>query len=186
MKDNTSNDPSACVTLELLSDYRIMLRHVFNDRLQSYLLPDKIQELANRFNQDGKLQGVIIEDKASGTTAIQTIRATAQPWLAEMIREFEPRGTKEYRGRQASVWCSRDCILFPWPHEDAPWLFDFADPQAGQLFRFPRTLHDDMVDAFSMGIIYTEHLISQGWQAREGWFASEKNEFEPVYDMEAV
>jgi hypothetical protein len=173
LKDGDSNDPSACVTLELFADYRMAVRHVFNDRLQSYLLPDKILELAQRFNHDGKLQAVIIEDKASGTTAIQTVRATAPAWLAEIIKEFEPRGTKEYRARQASVWCSRDCVLLPLPHEDTAWLYDFADPQAGQLFRFPKAVHDDMVDAFSMGIIYTEHLLATGWQAREGLVQTE-------------
>ena len=40
-------------------------------------------------------------------------------------------------------------------------------------FRFPKAVHDDMVDAFSMGIIYTEHLLSTGWQAREGLVQSE-------------
>lgn len=168
LKDETSNDPSACVTFELWPDYRIAVRHVFNGRLQSAFLPDKIQEFATRFNQDGKLQAVVIEDKASGTTAIQTLRATSPAWLATIIQEFEPRGTKEYRARQAAIWCARDAVLLPWPNEDAPWLYEFADPQAGQLFRFPKAAHDDMVDAFSMGIIFTEHLVSLGWQAREG------------------
>ena len=93
--------------------------------------------------------------------------------LATIIQEFQPHGTKEYRARQAAIWCARDCILMPHPSEAAPWLYNFADPQAGQLFRFPKAAHDDMVDAFSMGIIYTEHLLSMGWQAREGLVQSE-------------
>lgn len=173
LKDDTSNDPSACMTFELWPDYRIAVRFVFNERLQSAFLPDKIREFAERWNYDGKLQAVVIEDKSSGTTAIQTLRATAPEWLATIIQEFQPHGTKEYRGRQAAIWCARDCILLPHPSEAAPWLYNFADPQAGQLFRFPKAAHDDMVDAFSMGIIYTEHLLSMGWQAREGLVQSE-------------
>lgn len=168
LKDETTNDPSACLTFELWPDYRLAVRHVLNERIQSAFLPNKIHEMAMRFNADGKLRAIIVEDKASGTTAIQTVRATAPPWLAEMIQEFQPKGTKEYRARQAAIWCARDGILLPWPADGCPWLYEFADEQAGQIFRFPKAAHDDMVDAFSMGIIYLENLLAQGWQAREG------------------
>lgn len=172
LKDASSNDPSACVELELWPDYRAAVRFVFNERLQGAFLPDKIREFAERGNRDGKLQAVVIEDKNSGTTSIQTLRATAPPWLANMIQAFEPTGTKEYRARKAAIWCARDCVLLPYPAEAAAWLYDFADQQAGQLFRFPKAAHDDMVDAFSMGIIFVEHLLSQGWQTREGLLVS--------------
>lgn len=172
-KDETSNDPSACLEFELWPDYRLAVRFVFNERIQGAFLPDKIREFAERANRSGKLQAVVIEDKASGTTSIQTLRATAPPWLANIIQAFEPTGTKEYRARKAAIWCARDCVLLPHPSESVPWLYDFADPQAGQLFRFPKAAHDDMVDAFSMGIIYVEHLLSMGWQAREGLQAYE-------------
>lgn len=168
LKDEAANDYSACLTLELWPDYRLAVRHVFNERIQSAFLPEKMQEMAQRWNADGKLRGVVIEDKGSGTTAIQTLRATAPGWLAEMVQAFQPTGTKEYRARQAAIWCARGCVLLPWPEEDAPWLYAFADDLAGQLFRFPAAAHDDMVDTLTMGVIYLEHLLAQGWQARGG------------------
>ncbi len=168
LKDAASNDFAACVTIDLWPDYRIAVRHILNERIQSAFLPTRIREQAERFNADGKLQGVIVEDKTSGTTAIQTVRATAPAWLAEIIQEFIPTGTKEYRARQAAIWCARDCVLFPYPDEDAPWLYEFADDLVGQLFRFPKAAHDDMVDGFDMGVIFLEHLVAEGWQAREG------------------
>lgn len=165
-KDKEANDPSACTTFELLADYRAMIRHVWQDKIASNLLPNEIETLATRWNYDGRLRGVIVEDKGSGTTAIQTLRASAPTWLADLIFEFMPHGSKEYRAKQAAIWCGRDCILFPYVSSDVPWLFDFADQQYGQLFRFPAAAHDDMVDTFTMGIIYLENLLAEGWRAR--------------------
>lgn len=168
LKDAASNDFAACLTLELWPDYRLAVREVFNERVQSAFLPDKIREWAQRYNFDGKLRAVVVEDKGGGTTAIQTLRATAPAWLAEIIQEFTPTGTKEYRARQAAIWCARDCVLLPYPDEELTWLYAFADPLVGQLFQFPKAAHDDMVDTLSMGVIYLEHVIAEGWQAREG------------------
>ncbi len=165
-KDKEANDPSAASVFELLADYRVALRHVWQERIPSNELPGKIETLAATWNRDGKLRGVVVEDKGSGTTAIQTLRATAPPWLEGLIQEFMPHGSKEYRARQAAIWCDRDCILFPFVSVDAPWLFDFADHQLGQLFRFPAAAHDDMVDTFSMGIIFMEHLLAEGFRVR--------------------
>lgn len=165
-KDKEENDPSAATIFELLADYRVLIRHVWQDHITSNLLPDKIETLASQWNFDGKLRQVIIEDKGSGTTAIQTLRASAPSWLADLIIEFMPHGSKEYRAKQAAIWCDRDCILFPYVCNEAPWLFDFADHQLGQLFRFPAAAHDDMVDTFTMGIIYLEHLLAEGFTSR--------------------
>lgn len=168
LKDAEHNDYSACMTLELWPDYRLAVREVVNERLQSAFLPDRMKEHATRANVDGKLRAVVVEDTGAGTTAIQTLRATAPQWLANMITEFNPAGTKEYRARQAAIWCARQCVLLPWPSAAAPWLYEFADPLAGQLFQFPQAAHDDMVDALSMGVIYLEPLLTEGWRARQG------------------
>lgn len=167
-KDKESDDPSAASVLELLPDYRLLLRHVWEERINSNLLPERIETLATTWNYDGKVRGVVIEDKGSGTTALQTLRASAPAWLADLMVDFMPTGSKEYRARQAAIWCDRDCILFPYICNEASWLFDFVDPQYGQLFRFPAAKNDDMTDTFSMGIIFLENLIAAGWRARTG------------------
>lgn len=167
-KDKSHNDPSACCVWELWSDYRLAVRSMWQERIESAFLPGKIEELSKRWNQDGKLRAVIIEDKGSGITSIQTLRMSAPSWLAEMIIEFQPTGAKEYRARLSSVWCERGCIQLPWPADDAEWYSDFLDPENGQLWMFPNAAHDDMVDTFTMGIQYLEHYIAEGWQARQG------------------
>lgn len=167
LKDKDSNDYTAWAVLELTPSYHIVVREIGQEKVLGAFVPNKVEDLANRYNVDGKLQAVAIEDKGSGTTAIQTLRATAPAWLATIVQEFTPAGTKEYRARQASVWCARDCVLLPEPSDEVPWLFGFSDPTYGQLFQFPHAQHDDMVDAFTMGLIFLEHYAATGWQARQ-------------------
>jgi hypothetical protein len=50
------------------------------------------------------------------------------------------------------------------PHDNVPWLFDFEE----LLFKAPNTKIKDPWDAFSMGILYLENLLSQGWKLRLG------------------
>jgi phage terminase large subunit-like protein len=168
-KDKDTSDFSACAVVELWPDYRLGLRYMWSKKILSALLPKEIEGLARTWNHDNKLRQVIIEDKGSGTTSIQTLRMSAPSWLAEMITEFMPTGTKEYRARLASVWCERDCIQFPYPSNDnGEWYTDFLDPDQGELFMFPNAAHDDRTDCLTMSIIYLEHYISEGHRARGG------------------
>lgn len=166
-KDKAYNDPSACCVWELWPDYRLSVRSMWNERIQAALLPHRIESDARRWNFDEKLRAVVIEDKGSGTTSIQTLRMSAPSWLAEMITEFQPHGTKEYRARLASVWCERGCIQIPLPADTATWYSEFLDPENGQLWVFPNAAHDDLVDTFTSGIIYLEHYIAEGYAARQ-------------------
>ena len=163
-KDKATNDPSACTVWELWPDYRLAVRSMWEERLDSAFLPGKIEELAKRWNFDGKLRAVVIEDKGSGITSIQTLRMSAPAWLADMIVEFTPTGTKEYRARLASVWCEKNCVMLPWSGPE--WYPSFLDPEVGQLWMFPNATHDDMVDTFTMGILYLENFIKEGFSAR--------------------
>lgn len=168
LKDKATNDPSAACVWELWPDYRLAVRSMWQGRILGALLPTKIEDLARQWNYDSKLRGVVIEDKGSGTTSIQTLRMTAPAWLANLIIEYQPSGTKEYRAKLFSVWCERGCVQLPHPCDDnAEWYTHFLDPDNGQLWVFPNAAHDDMVDTFTMGL-YLEHYLAQGWQARGG------------------
>ena len=169
LKDKKANDPSMCITIDMDKSYRLYLRDVWQDRIESAYLPEKMRELAAKWNFDKKLQEIIIEDKGSGTTSIQTIRKSAPQWLAEMVQEFTPHGSKDYRARTASMWCPRNCLLFPYPDDSLLWYNDLLDFKRGQLFRFAgegTVPHDEFIDCISMAILYLEHYISQGWSAR--------------------
>lgn len=169
LKDKQKNDPSMCITVELTPQYKLLLRDVWQDRIESAYLPEVMQEQAAKWRFDGKLQEVVIEDKGSGTTSIQTIRKNAPEWLAEMVREFTPFGSKDYRAKTASMWMPRDCFLLPYPHETLVWYADLLDDLKGQFFRFAgegTVAHDEFIDCVSMAILYLEHYLSQGYYAR--------------------
>jgi predicted phage terminase large subunit-like protein len=162
LKDGEANDYTGCVVADLTADYRLAVRDVWERRLTMPNLLDAITDTALEWNRDGKLRGILIEDKGSGTSAYQTLRASAAPWLSDLLVAFLPQGSKVYRAKQASLWCEKGCVLLPFPSVDAPWLFDFER----RLGTFPHGLHDDIEDAFSMAILFTEHLLSAGYQAR--------------------
>lgn len=164
MKDAEANDPSACLVAELMPDYRLCLRWGYAERLEFPELSTKIQLVADSWNRDGKLAAVIIEDKASGTSALQTLRAVAPDWLVPLLVGFIPTTDKVTRASQASVWCSNGSVWFPRPQPDAHWLIDFED----ELFEFPQATHDDRVDALSQLILYLENLLEFGYHARGG------------------
>jgi len=162
MKAKEENAYTAVTVGELTPDYYLNIRQVWRHRLEFPDLPNAIEDFARQYNQDGKLRAVIIEDKSSGTSAIQTLTKTAEPWLQSLIVPFQPSGDKIQRAQQAAVWCKRDCVRLPHPGRSLSWLFDFEK----ELFGFPDTQFKDQVDSFSQLILYIEPLLAEGWHAR--------------------
>lgn len=161
-KDKESNDPSACVTADILADYRMLIREVYVERLTFDVVPETILSLARRWNGDGLLRNVLIEDASSGTPAYQTLTATAEAWLRPLLFAMRPVGSKVERAGAASVWCANGMVLLPHPGPDVAWLLDFED----ELFSFPQAAHDDQVDAFAYIVAFCENLLSAGYNAR--------------------
>jgi predicted phage terminase large subunit-like protein len=164
LKETESSAYTVAVVGELWPDYRMAIRYVFRDRLAFPALPDEIERLAKRFNRDGKLRGVIIEDKASGTSAYQTLMATAPGWLRGLLVAFLPTVSKFQRASQAAVWCKNGSVLLPEPGASVPWLMDFEE----EIFDFPNAAFADQVDGLSQLVIFTENLLESGWRARSG------------------
>lgn len=162
-KDKEQNDPTALVVLELTPDYRVLLRHAWWDRMQVPQVTSTVNDNTLRWNYDGKLRGTVVEDKGSGIAVLQTLRQGALPEVSELLIEFNPgTASKPERFRRASPWCERGCVLLPQPDEGVPWLFDFEE----LLFNAPTAKIDDPPDAFSMGILYLENLLAEGWKLR--------------------
>lgn len=160
LKDRETNDYTAFGVYELTREYKLLKRHAWWDRVEFPQLATVIQAEAQRWNGDGKLRGVIIEDKGSGISAIQTLRQSAPPEIAQLLIAFNPMLSKEGRARQASLWCERGCVLLPEPSDQVPWLFDFED----MLFKFPGAAHDDPVDEFTQAILYLENFLAEGYR----------------------
>lgn len=163
LSDEDTAAYSALTVGELWPDYRLALRSVFRDHLDFPSLLDAMNRYARRDNYDEKLRAIIVEDKASGTSAVQTLKgATIEPWLSSLIVPFMPSGDKVQRGKQASVWCANGSVLLPHPSGAVPWLHDFED----ELFSFPGSAFKDQVDAFDQLVIYCENLLAEGLRAR--------------------
>lgn len=164
-KDGDDNAYTAAVVGDLWPDYRLAIRHVWRDRLLFPDLPPQIESICRTWNYDDKLRGVIIEDKASGTSAIQTLRGSVSyDWIADMLTSFLPTSDKVARAVQSSTWAANQSVLLPWPSEGAMWLLDFED----ELFGFPTSIFADQVDAFSQLILFTENLLAEGYRMRAG------------------
>lgn len=151
-------------TGDILEDYRLVLRDVYRARLTFDVLPETIESYARRWWDNGLLRGIVIEDKSSGKSANQTLRATSPGWVREILSPYQPVGPKEARAAAASVWCRNGMVLLPHPGPHAPWLLDFED----ELFSFPQSAFMDQVDMFSQMILYLENYLAEGWRAREG------------------
>ncbi len=164
LKDTNTSAYSAMVELEVQPDYRVLVRRVFREKLIYPDLVPVIEAEAARGNADLKLRGVVIEDKASGISAIQTLQQAGPAWLRTLVIPFEPKGDKRQRGQQAAVWCKLGCVWLPEPSEAVPWLLDFES----ELYAAPDGAYLDQHDAATMGILYLEHIIAAGYQARGG------------------
>lgn len=163
LKDKEENAYTAYVVGEITSNYTLQIRLVWRGRPIFPELPQIMETIARQWDYDEKLQGIIIEDKASGTTAYQTLIAQAPAWIRPLLVAWQPKVNKEERANQAGVWCKRDCILLPHP-DGSNWLPDFEN----ELFNFPDSTFADQVDAFSQLIIYLEHWLAVGWHSRIG------------------
>jgi phage terminase large subunit-like protein len=158
MKEKEDSAYSACVTVELTAAYRLRVRWVYRDKLSFPNLTAKMVDHAREWNRDGKLQGVIIEDKASGTSAFQTLRSSTEDWLSKLVIPFMPHGSKEQRADQGAVWGRNGMVELPVPCHEVPWLLDFEK----ELFEFPYSMYKDQVDALSQVILYLEHYLAAG------------------------
>lgn len=155
---------SALVVGDLQPDYTMPVRYVARERLEFPELVDWTIEEVAPFYHDRKLRGLIIEDAASGTQLIQTLRTSGPAWLRPLIIGAKATKAKEERWKAASVWAKRQMTPLPHPSERAPWLYDFER----ELFLVPSATHLDQADAYSMLVNHVEkrhRVFSQRWQA---------------------
>ena len=164
LKDKDDSAYSALVVGEVMPDYHLVVREVWRERLLFPQLVDQIARFAREYNRDGKLHGVIIEDKASGISAYQTLMQTSEDWLRPLLIPFEPGGDKRARAEQAAVWCTRNVVHLPHPSNSALWLPDFEY----ELFAFPDSQYKDQVDAFTQLCIYLENYLAAAYWAVVG------------------
>lgn len=137
-KAGEMNDYSVCTTWGLNGDKRYLL-HVFRMRLTFPALKRAAKDLSGRFNP----KKVVIEDKASGTSLIQELKA-------EGIRGVElyqpaPGSDKVMRLAAQSIQFESGRVLLP---TEAPWLDEYIRELTG----FPGSKFDDQVDSTAQAL----------------------------------
>jgi len=133
LKEGEENDYSVCLTIKATSTGHFIL-DCFRDHLEYPALIFHMKRLAALH----KPSLVLIEDKASGTSAIQTLqRETRLP-----IKAINPEKDKVLRAWTGANLQSTGQVFLP---QGAPWVDDLIR----EFGSFPAGPHDDMVDAFS-------------------------------------
>lgn len=161
-KDRDHNAFTAAGVVELLPDYRARLRHVWKDRLQMPDLVTRIEQDIERWDADALLRDVVIEDRASGIGAYQTIFKSGTPRVQSLLRAFNPTSSKDERFSNAGVWVANRSFILPAPCDEARWLRAFEDEV------FEESEYLDQRDMVAQGILFWENMLAQGWQARQG------------------
>ncbi|MCH9020472.1 MAG: phage terminase large subunit [Proteobacteria bacterium] len=127
------NDPSVCGTwAETETGYYLL--EVVCRRMEYPALKRAARSLAGKWNPDA----ILIEDKASGQSLIQDLRAeTKLPVIA-----VRPEADKLTRMSTVSPTIEAGRVFLP---ETAPWLNDYE----AEMMSFPNSAHDDQVDMTS-------------------------------------
>ena len=146
----------------LTSDRRLIPLLVEADKWEYPQMIDELIRVCELF-QD-KLHSIIIENKSTGISAIQTLKQTAPAWLRGKVISYNPKMQKPERALPASQWCENGSVILPNPELGGKWLFDFED----ELFNFPNGKYKDRVDAFVQLILHLKVYLSQGYHLRIG------------------
>jgi predicted phage terminase large subunit-like protein len=145
------NDPSCCTTWGVWEG-GIDLLDVINERLEYPILKARIIQHA----KDWKPDVVLIEDKASGQSLIQELRAqTKIP-----VKPIMPTVDKITRASVCSLMFENGKVHLPADFKG--WKSDYTS----QLLAFPNGKHDDCVDSSSQALSYYMHLDVEEMQQR--------------------
>lgn len=143
------NDYSVCITaLKDIND-RTFIFSVYRKKLE---FPDLIKQIIAMHNQAKerfkKNVKILIEDKASGTQIIQTLKKD----YCIVPEAIKPEYDKQSRLMGVSHLIENGKCLFPKKEES--WWMDFEN----ELLRFPKVKHDDQCDALSQLLNYNHHV----------------------------
>jgi len=139
-KDSELANFSVCTTWGLKDDF-IYLLNVFRRKLNFPQLKRSVRELADLH----RAEVVLVEDKASGTSLIQELRADG---FSQVEAAPSLDGDKIMRLHSQTAKIEGGFVLFP---KEAPWL----DAYVYELVGFPNTKNDDQVDSTVFALAWT-------------------------------
>jgi len=141
-KKGEENDYSVCTTW-LNSKLGFYLLDVVREKLEFPQLVAKVKSLNAKY----KPNIVLIEDKASGQSLLQTLRQETKIPL----KAIKPNSDKISRANAVTPMVESGRVFFPL---DTPkWMKDFLD----ELEEFPNVEHDDQVDSVTQALTYMKN-----------------------------
>jgi predicted phage terminase large subunit-like protein len=154
MKPGEGNDYSVCLTI-VESGGKSYLIDVVRKRVDY----PELRRLAIELYEEQRPDAVLIEDRGSGTPLIGDLKAAGKQGVVAIV----PKGDKEMRMRAQSAKIEAGDLLLP---QGAPWLADLL----AELLGFPRSRHDDQVDALSQHLGWiSEQLRRSSFSYDMGW-----------------
>lgn len=135
-KDGVTNDYSVIAAWGTTVNGYYLL-DAWRDKVELPDLCDAIQAMAEKW----KVWGAYVEDKASGTGAIQILRKTTRV----PVIPHEPKGSKIFRLESVSGIFRAGRVWLP---DTAPWLNDWIKEH----LLFPTFSHDDYCDTTSIAL----------------------------------
>lgn len=136
IKTGSTNDYSVCITARIWRK-EVHILYVWRGHVEFPDLVKKAVSLGRTFDA----RTMLVEDKASGSQLIQTLRDGNEPRVPNPIAR-NPEADKFTRAAGVSSMVEAGQLYLP---EEAHWLADFKK----ELLAFPSSRHDDQVDALS-------------------------------------
>jgi len=143
VKDSDNNSFSACTTWGI-KDGKAYLLHVFRDKLEFPGLKKAVKTLADHHNA----AVVLVEDKASGSSLIQQLRADG---FSRVQPAPALEGDKQTRLRAQTALIESGSVLFPTVKSN--WL----DIYLSELLSFPAAHFDDQIDSTVYALAWLSH-----------------------------
>lgn len=167
-KTGETNDYSVCATIAYTGGQRYLL-DVYRERLE---YPD-LERMVPRLAAQWRPEAVLIEDKASGQSLLQTLRRENQrrqePLSLIGIDVPTVRDWKIVRVNELAPSIEAGRLHLP---EAAPWL----DDTLHELTAFPLAAHDDIMDAVMQGLRWLEARTSGGSATVTSWLPDDDDE----------
>lgn len=168
LTDTETSARSAIIIFGLTDQNKLIPLFAWADKVQFPDLVNKIMELAEKYSvSPAPLYSLVIEAKASGFSAMQTIERLSPAWLRDefgrtKIHAFTPPANlkKPERARLASKWCELGMVVLPpATDENRDWLPDLEH----ELFTAPNGRYMDLVDCLVQMIFVMEETLSDGY-----------------------
>ena len=137
-KKGAENDFSVCTTWGV-TDSGYYLLHVWRGRVEFPELKRLVASLAEEWKPDV----VLIEDRASGQSIIQELKASSRVPVIPVRADSD----KVARAQSVTSLIEAGKVFLP---ESAPWLPEFINEMAA----FPNGVHDDAVDSTTQALNY--------------------------------